>query len=127
MPPKERTNRFKIRCLECNVEMDFDYKTKHNLKFHKHLLNYADLHIYIYTFIVLLIYYISVVVAVNIRSVRGCCPAESLFQVREIVKYMIYLPPRIEQCMFVGKSMKLHPPTQNGHGTLLIEMTALVS
>ena len=27
-----------------------------------------------------------------------------------IVKYMIYLPPRIEQCMFVCKSMKLHPP-----------------
>ena len=39
MPPKERTNRLKIRCLECNVEMDFEYKTKHNLKFHKHLLN----------------------------------------------------------------------------------------
>ena len=39
MPPKDRSNRFKIRCLECNVEMDFDYNTKHNLKFHKHLLN----------------------------------------------------------------------------------------
>ena len=35
MPPKERKNRFKIRCLECNVEMDFDYKNKHNLKFHQ--------------------------------------------------------------------------------------------
>ena len=25
-------------CLECNVEMDFDYKKKHNLKFHLNLL-----------------------------------------------------------------------------------------
>ena len=39
MTPKERKNRFKIRCLECNVEMDFDYKTKHNLKYHQLLLN----------------------------------------------------------------------------------------
>ena len=38
MPPKERKNRYKIRCLECNVEMDFDYKKKHNLKFHQDLL-----------------------------------------------------------------------------------------
>ena len=38
MPPKERKNRYKIRCLECNVEMDFDYKNKHNLKFHNDLL-----------------------------------------------------------------------------------------
>ena len=38
MPPKERKNRYKIRCLECNVEMDFDYKNKHNLKFHQVLL-----------------------------------------------------------------------------------------
>ena len=38
MPPKERKNRYKIRCLECNVEMHFDYKNKHNLKFHQDLL-----------------------------------------------------------------------------------------
>ena len=38
MPPKERKNRYKIQCLECNVEMDFDYKKKHNLKFHQDLL-----------------------------------------------------------------------------------------
>ena len=40
MPPKERKNRFKIKCLECspNVEMDFDYKSKHNANFHTELL-----------------------------------------------------------------------------------------
>ena len=38
MPPKESKNWYKIRCLECNVEMDFDYKKKHNLNFHKDLL-----------------------------------------------------------------------------------------
>lgn len=26
------------KCLECNAEMDFDYKKKHNLKFHQDLL-----------------------------------------------------------------------------------------
>ena len=36
-----------------------------------------------------------------------------------MVKDISDLPPRIEQRMFVGKSMKLHPPTQNGHGTPL--------
>ena len=35
---KPRKNRYKIRCLERNVEMDFDYKKKHNLKFHQDLL-----------------------------------------------------------------------------------------
>ena len=40
MPPKELKNRLKIRCLECNVEMDFDYKNKHNLKFHQVLLRH---------------------------------------------------------------------------------------
>ena len=65
----------------------------------------TDRLIHIYIFIIR----ISVVVAVNVRSVRSCCPAVSIFPVWEIVKYMIYLPPRIEQCMFVGKSMKLHP------------------
>ena len=38
MPPKERKTRYKIRCLACNVEMDFDYKKKDNLKFHQVLL-----------------------------------------------------------------------------------------
>ena len=38
MPPKERKTRYKIRCLACNVEMDFDYKKKDNLKFHQDLL-----------------------------------------------------------------------------------------
>ena len=40
MPPKERKNRFKSKCLECspNVEMDFDYKSKHNANFHNDLL-----------------------------------------------------------------------------------------
>ena len=40
MPPKERKNRFKNKCLECspNVEMDFDYKSKHNANFHNELL-----------------------------------------------------------------------------------------
>ena len=37
-----------------------------------------------------------------------------------MVKDISDLPPRIEQRMFVGKSMKLHPPTQNGHGTPLV-------
>ena len=37
MPPK-RKNRYKIRCLECNTEMDFDYKNKHDAKFHQALL-----------------------------------------------------------------------------------------
>ena len=37
-PPKERKNRYKIRCLECNIEIYFDYKKKHNLKFHHDLL-----------------------------------------------------------------------------------------
>ena len=41
------------------------------------------------------------------------------FLFREMVKDISDLPPRIEQRMFVGKSMKLHPPTQNGHGTPL--------
>ena len=43
MPPEERKNRYKIRCLECNVEMDFDYKKKHNLKFHQDLLRQRKL------------------------------------------------------------------------------------
>ena len=37
MPPKQCKNRYKIRDLECNVEMDFNYKNKHNLKFHQDL------------------------------------------------------------------------------------------
>ena len=58
----------------------------------------------------------------TVRGVRSCGPAESLFPVREMVKDISDLPPRIEQRMFVGKSMKLHPPTQNGHGTPLIRI-----
>ena len=40
MPPKGRKNRFKIRCLECNpnVEVDFDHRNKHNSRFHNDLL-----------------------------------------------------------------------------------------
>ena len=40
MPPKQRKNRYKIRCLECkpNVEMNFDYKNRHNSRFHRDLL-----------------------------------------------------------------------------------------
>ena len=40
MPSKGRKNRFKIRCLECNpdVEIDFDHRNKHNSRFHNDLL-----------------------------------------------------------------------------------------
>lgn len=38
MPPKERKNRYKIKCLECGVEMDFDHKKKHNSRKHQNLL-----------------------------------------------------------------------------------------
>ena len=38
MPPKERTDCYKIRCLECNVLMDFDHRKKRNLKCHQDLL-----------------------------------------------------------------------------------------
>ena len=47
----------------------------------------------------------------RLYAVCSCCPAESLFPVREMVKiYDICLHVYVEQCMFVGKSMNLHPP-----------------
>ena len=33
--------------------------------------------------------------------------AESLFPLREIVENWMYLPPRIDQYMFIGKTKKL--------------------
>ena len=30
MGPKKTNNRFKIKCLECGVSMDNDYRMKHN-------------------------------------------------------------------------------------------------
>ena len=38
MAPQKRTNRYKIKCLECNREMDMDYKNRHNVKFHKAII-----------------------------------------------------------------------------------------
>lgn len=40
MPPKDRKNRFKIKCLICtpNVEMTFEHRSKHNLRFHQEMV-----------------------------------------------------------------------------------------
>jgi len=38
MGPKKDANRFKITCLECGVEMNNDYRTKHNRLFHAKIL-----------------------------------------------------------------------------------------
>jgi hypothetical protein len=40
MPPKDRKNRHKIKCLVCtpNVEMAFDHRSKHNLRFHQDMI-----------------------------------------------------------------------------------------
>ena len=38
MGPKKTNNRFKIKCLECGVSMDNDYRMKHNRLFHSEML-----------------------------------------------------------------------------------------
>lgn len=40
MPPKGRTNRYKIGCLACTpkIEMAFDHRNKHNLRFHQDMI-----------------------------------------------------------------------------------------
>ena len=40
MPPKQRgrTNRYKVKGLECGNGMDFDHRSKHNTRFHEGLL-----------------------------------------------------------------------------------------
>ena len=36
--PKPTTNRFKIKCFECNVVMNKEHRNKHNQRFHADLL-----------------------------------------------------------------------------------------
>lgn len=35
MPPKKRTNRYNIKCLECGSIFEFDYRGKHNSLYHE--------------------------------------------------------------------------------------------
>ena len=36
--PTRRTNRFKIKCLECNKILNHDHRNKHNKRWHSELL-----------------------------------------------------------------------------------------
>eukprot|EP00795_Rhopilema_esculentum_P016868 gene16868-8343_t len=37
MPPKKRTNRYNVKCLECGSVFEFDYSGKHNTIYHEDL------------------------------------------------------------------------------------------